>query len=143
MKILPLHFLVVAAALVGSGCASDGGSHDNNSGDYIGPVYPASGMYYGSHDYYYHDEYPDYIVTPRPPVDNPDTPDNRPGLRPEHPIANPPGTRPERPSTLPAERASSRTRPTSMSQQRARTASIPSRSRPMGSGRRGGGGRRR
>jgi hypothetical protein len=136
MKKLPLHFLFMTAALAIAGCASEGGSH--NSGDYIGPVYPASGMYYGSHDYYYHDDYPDYIVTPRPPVDVPDQPDNTPGVRPEHPIANPPGSRPgNRPSTLPANRTSS------MSQQRARSASIPSRSRPMGGGRRGGGGRRR
>jgi len=140
MKKILLYSLTLAAAAVVSGCASEGGSH--NSGDYIGPVYPASGMYYGSHDYYYHDDYPDYIVTPRPPVDVPDQPDTRPGLRPEHPIANPPGSRPEyrpgnRPSTLPANRTSS------MSQQRARSASIPSRARPMGGGRRGGGGRRR
>jgi hypothetical protein len=144
MNKLPVCFLSMMTVLAVSGCASGGGSHDN--GDYIGPVYPVSGMYYGSYDY--NDYYPDYIVTPRPPVDAPEGPDNRPGLHPEHPIANPPGSRLEnrpvnRPSTLPADRASSRSRPPSMSQQRARTASIPSRSRPMGGGRRGGGGRRR
>jgi hypothetical protein len=153
MKTLPVCFSIMMTVLAVSGCSSGGGSH-NNSGDYIGPVYPASGMYYGSYDYYdYYDYYPEYIVTPRPPVDAPEGPDNRPGLHPEHPIANPPGDRLEnrpgnRPSTLPADRASSRSRSPSMSQQRARTASraapsIPSRSRPMGGGRRGGGGRRR
>ncbi len=116
-----------------------GGSH--NSGDYIGPVYPASGMYYGSQDYYYHDDYPDYIVTPRPPVDVPDGPDNRPGLRPEHPIANPPGSRPGIAGT-----GRPRCRQTALRPCRSSglaQPSIPSRSRPMGGGRRGGGGRRR
>lgn len=115
-----------------SSCAGSGGYDD---GDYMGPVYPSSGMYYGSGDYYrYYDDYPDYIVTPRPPVTTPEPPDHRPGLKPTHPIANPPRNRP---STLPA-----RSRNPSMSHQRARAPSIPMRSRPMG-GRRGGGGRRR
>jgi len=135
MKKLPLYSIGMAAVFAFSGCTSDGGGHYD--GDYIGPVYPSSGMYYGSHDYYYHDDYPDYIVTPRPPVDYPDRPDNMPGLGPEHPIANPPGSRPgNRPSTLPANRSSS------MSHQRARTASIPSRARPSGGMRGGGRGRR-
>jgi hypothetical protein len=136
--------LIMATMLAVFGCASDGGS-SHYSGDYIGPVYPSSGMYYGARDYYYYDDYPDYIVTPRPPVDAPDQPDNRPGLRPEHPIANPPGIRPgdrpgNRPSTLPAKR------PSSASYQRARTPSIPTRARPSGGMRGGGmrgGGRRR
>lgn len=141
MRNLPPFPLIMATVLAVSGCASSGDGH--NSGDYIGPVYPASGMYYGSHDYYYHDDYPDYIVTPRPPVDAPERPDYRPGLHPEHPIANPPGTRPNRPSTLPADRPAYRSRTPSMSHQRAYSPSIPSRSRPMGGARRGGGGRRR
>ena len=96
MKKLPVCFLSMMTVLAVSGCASGGGSHDN--GDYIGPVYPASGMYYGSYDY--NDYYPEYIVTPRPPVDASEGPDNRPGLHPEHPIANPPGSRLEnRPRT--------------------------------------------
>lgn len=146
MKKLLRYCFTLAAVLAVSGCASEGGSH--NGGDYIGPVYPSSGMYYGSHDYYSHDDYPDYIVTPRPPVDVPDRPGDLPGLRPEHPIANPPGSRPgdrpaNRPSTLPAKQPSA-------SYQRARTPSIPTRARPSGGmrgggmrGGRGGGGRRR
>lgn len=144
MRNSPLFPLITATVLAVSGCASDGGSYDG--GDYIGPVYPSSGMYYGSHDYYYHDDYPDYIVTPRPPVDVPEGPDNRPGLHPEHPIAHPPGTRPNRPSTLPADRSAYRSKTPSMSHQRAYTPSIPSRARPSGGMRGGGmrgGGRRR
>ena len=142
MRNLPLFPLIMVTVLAVSGCASDGGS-SHYSGDYIGPVYPSSGLYYGSRDYYYYDDYPDYIVTPRPPVDAPERPDYRPGLHPEHPIANPPGTRPNRPSTLPADRPAYRSRTPSMSHQRAYSPSIPSRSRPMGGARRGGGGRRR
>jgi len=90
MRNLPPFPLIMATVLAVSGRASSGDGH--YSGDYIGPVYPASGMYYGSRDYYYHDDYPDYIVAPRPPLHVPDRPDYRPGLHPEHPIANPPGT---------------------------------------------------
>jgi hypothetical protein len=127
---------MLAAVLAFTGCASSG---DYSEGDYMGPVYPSSGMYYGSGDYYrYYDDYPEYIVTPRPPDSAPERPEHRPGLKPTHPIAYPPG---ERPSTLPADRASSRERSPTMSHQRARAPSIPSRSRPMGG--RGGGGRRR
>jgi hypothetical protein len=133
MKNVSASWAMLAAALAISGCAGSGG-YDN--GDYMGPIYPSSGMYYGSGDYYrYYDDYPDYIVTPQPPDNAVERPDHTPGLRPTHPIAHPPR---ERPSTLPA-----RSRQPAMSHQRARAApSIPMRSRPMG-GRRGGGGRRR
>ena len=133
MNALQSRALIIALVLSISGCASDGGSHEN--GNYMGTAYPSSAMYYGSGDYYY----PEYIVTPRPPVDAPETPVDRPGLSPGHPIAYPPGSRLEnRPSTLPSNRASS------MSSQRTRSLSIPSRPRPsvgMGGmgGMRGGG----
>jgi hypothetical protein len=126
MKILWYSRGMLLAVLAVSGCSSSGDYHD---GGYMGPIYPSSGMYYGSGDYYrYYDDYPDYIVTPRPPDNVPERPDHRPGLKPSHPIAYPPG---ERPSTLPA-----RSRQPSMSHQRARAPSIPTRSRPMGGGRR-------
>jgi hypothetical protein len=131
MRNLPTLWAMLAAVLAVSGCASSG---DRDDGDYMGPIYPSSGMYYGSGDYYrYYDDYPDYIVTPRPPDNTPERPENRPGLKPEHPIAYPPGNRP---ATLPA-----RSKNPSMSHQRVRAPSIPTRSRPMG-GRRGGGRRR-
>ncbi|HEY6132326.1 MAG TPA: hypothetical protein VIV27_09910 [Halioglobus sp.] len=137
MRKLPQLSVIVAAVLAVSGCASNGGSRDE--GDYMGPVYPVSGMYYGHGYYDYYDDYPDYIVTPQPPENIPE----RPGIgdpRPTHPIALPPGERPNRPDR-PTSRPSQR--PSSMSHQRVRASpSIPSRSRPMG-GRRGGGGRRR
>ena len=131
MRILTLCVLGGAVALALPGCVSDGGGYDD--GNYFGPAYPSSPWYYGSYDYY--DDYPDYIVTPRPPENRPE----RPGIddpRPAHPIALPPGEYPNRPATRPSQR------PPSMSHQRMRAApSIPSRSRPMG-GRRGGGRRR-
>lgn len=133
MRVAARVYPLLAAVLAAAGCSSNGGHYEQ--GDYIGPG-PA--WYYGSHyPYGYYEDYPDYIVTPRPPGDRPERPGDGTGLkpRPEHPIANPPPDRPGRPATRPAQRPS-------YSTPRGRAApSIPSRPRPMG-GRRGGGRRR-
>jgi hypothetical protein len=126
-----------------AGCASDGYSGSSGS------VSTHTAFYYGNpwydHPYYYDD--PDYVVVPPDSI-------NRPGARPENPIAEVPPGDGLKPSQLPAQRPAQGpgvdTRPATSSRMpsaQPRTSrpstrpSIPS--RPRGGGFSRGGGRRR
>lgn len=134
----------VLVGLLIAGCASD----DYGSS---GSVRTSSTIYYGSggwynYPYYYYDD-PDYVVVPPDRIE-------RPGARPENPIAEVPPGGALKPGQLPAQRPVQRpgveTRPSAPSRmpsaqpRTSRPAARPSiPSRPRGGGFSRGGGRRR
>lgn len=133
----------VLLGLLIAGCASD----DYGSS---GSVRTSSTIYYGSggwYDYPYYYDDPDYVVVPPDRIE-------RPGARPENPIAEVPPGGALKPGQLPAQRPAQRpgveTRPSAPSRmpsaqpRTSRPAARPSiPSRPRGGGFSRGGGRRR